>query len=790
MSNKKLSFKLGQEKNRGELYTRHSNIIENTVVSFEEGQTLFSYSEIDSTKYPYKPYDHTYKTKSSKDARIYIDLSNERIPISSYFSDYSSKLWDLSSGTEFNCGNNGRPIFFSNGVPCPAQFKIETVNRATLGTTPNTFKVSIDATHDNQAIVKLPCNFGICSTAGNTIAKTVTVDISSDTPFILGNGIKVTILFQNGNTQGLSNVTLNVNNTGAKKIKIGNSSNLSTNFIKSGQICHFTYYNNYWYLDSSPEATASQNGLLSINSQQIKGQKDFLDKILLRNGFEFRGPSAVPLASLSGSNIGDSKNGLVTLTLGSIASAVDQGKGCIKLYNNETKTTTLTTYSNDTDTSNQNIYFRNYGSADNYFVTTNTPLKVGGSDDTNGDNPVYISDKGVVTACNGIVVTAGAQTFSGEKTFNGPINIDIQYGGTSGLIENSDNVYKYLAIKNGNDDYIAIDNKCIQKCGQDTELLINPDGGRVSFSEGTFCIDDNGIVTINTETVSTSSDTGALIVNGGIGVAKTSYMTSIFPNTTMSSQLGGFDNIWKHIFSNEYLIHDGENGHFSNAYTGGRIYTETGASSSGSSCYTCIELGNRLSEDEYEGSRAGALTIYGPKKGGVTIETRSDHGNYVRTFYLPSESSSQYAVWSNKEDTSVGGMTYLADGTSNGHEPVYVTAAGRVYPCSGIVVTEGNQTFTGIKTFSNTIICEDTISTQAIFSGNIYSNEHNNYNLGTVTNRWKNIYIADYVNTGTLVLGNTGSSGSQTTTIGYGTQNPETAVSSPVAGRVYFKIIS
>jgi hypothetical protein len=40
-----------------------------------------------------------------------------RIPISSYFSDYSSKLWDLSSGTEFNVGNSLESIYFKDGQP-------------------------------------------------------------------------------------------------------------------------------------------------------------------------------------------------------------------------------------------------------------------------------------------------------------------------------------------------------------------------------------------------------------------------------------------------------------------------------------------------------------------------------------------------------------------------------------------------------------------------------------------------------------------------------------------------
>lgn len=591
MSSKKLSFKMGTSGNR--------NIIHGTRLGPNEGQIIFDYNSTlngENNFYPYADYQINAASatkKPSYDVKVYLDIDNEnRIPLTTKFSDYSSKLWDLSTGTEFNIGDSSNPVYFSNGIPVKAKFKIETTHRATLGTTPNTFKVSIDATNNDQAIVKLPCNFGICSTAGNTVAKTATVDISGNTPFVLGNGIKVTILFQNGNTQGLSNVTLNVNNTGAKKIKIGNSSNLSTNFIKSGQICHFTYYNNYWYLDSSPEATASQNGLLSVNSQQIEGQKHFLKSVLLANGFEFRGPNAIPLASLKGSNIGNSENGLVTLTLGSIASAVDQGKGCIKLYNNETKTTTLTTYSNDTDTSNQNIYFRNYGSADNYFVTTNTPLKVGGSDNANGDKPVYISDKGVATACNGIVINELDQTFKGSKSFS------------------------------------------------------------------------SQMVLTRSANISASNQRGAL-------------------------RIGPSD------YSSGYNL----------------LFDRTGIQA-------------------HDSSRNSSSLNLNPNGGDIYLGPQS---------------------WITPDYDDQGDYLYIY----------------------GTIETYGD------------ITCGGSIS-----SGGIYPASHNQWNIGNNTERWQNIYIADYVNTGALVLGNTGSSGSQTTTIGYGTGNPETVVSSPTIGRVYFKIIS
>lgn len=964
---KNLSFKIGTSGNR--------NIANGTRVSPNEGQVIFDYNSIlngENNFYPYADYQingATAAQKPSYDVKVYLDIDDEnRIPLTTKFSDYSSKLWDLSTGIELNCGSNGRPVFFSNGVPCPTQFKIETINRATLGTTPNTFKVSIDATNNNQAIVKLPCNFGICSTAGDTIAKTVTVDISGDTPFVLGNGIKVTILFQNGNTSTLNNVTLNVNNTGAKKIKIGNSSNLSTNFIKSGQICHFTYYNDYWYLDSSPEATASQNGLLSINSQQIKGQKDFLDKILLRNGFEFRGPSAVPLASLSGSNIGDSEKGLVTLAIGSIASAADQGKGCIKLYNNEIKTTTLTTYSNDINTSNQTIYFRNYGSADNYFVTTNTPTRLGGSEDTNGDKPVYISDKGVATECNGIVVTGSAQTFDGNKTFTGNIKIatknpesvdnTAQYNCFYISDENYDNDgYKlyfdargFQTIKNNetSDLYlnadggliqlgtgIEIDDNVIQANNYQNSspsnenfyiktLELNKKGGSTSIGKNTpIEITENGIVTISNTTESSAYTNGALIVGGGIGVAKTSYMASIYPGAsrTTTYTLGSASNIWSGVYSQyNYLFGSSGNNYtqiktedtpsssvtvtvpnidgnvtisktsdFENDgdsvkyykipfYTtdykeigvndGFRLWQYKGSTDKADEGISTLTLGNDK-PSETENNKYGAVDIYSIDSSYQSLRSAVSETRGVT--YLRNYGTSGFLVATAELNTAVGGEA------TNGDTPVFISETGLATACTGIVVNELAQTFKGSKTFSsqmvlttkgsidsyntggtlrigpstitssnsllfnrdtiqardksgngndlylnpnggdilfgdysyfspeassdggNYLFIDGEIETQgdiicggSISSGGIYPMSHNQWNIGSDTVRWDNIYVSNYVSTGALQLGNTGGSPStnKTTTIGYGTSDPSSVVSSPEIGRVYFKIIS
>lgn len=67
-------------------------------------------------------------------------------------------------------------------------------------------------------------NFGICSTAAGTAAKTVTTGGT----FELIEGSKILVLFSNTNTAG--SPTLNVNGTGAKAIYISSTDGISNSF--------------------------------------------------------------------------------------------------------------------------------------------------------------------------------------------------------------------------------------------------------------------------------------------------------------------------------------------------------------------------------------------------------------------------------------------------------------------------------------------------------------------------------------------------------------------------------
>lgn len=88
--------------------------------------------------------------------------------------------------------------------------------------------------------------YGVCSTGGNVVAKTVTVS-----PPITGltTGMLIYVKFNNANTG--SNPTLNVNGTGAKAIKRYGTTAPSTSASSSwnaGSVCALVYDGTYWQM--------------------------------------------------------------------------------------------------------------------------------------------------------------------------------------------------------------------------------------------------------------------------------------------------------------------------------------------------------------------------------------------------------------------------------------------------------------------------------------------------------------------------------------------------------------
>lgn len=84
-----------------------------------------------------------------------------------------------------------------------------------------------------------------CSTPSSTIEKSATIFVDYDVAFELKKGITVTVYFTNENTA--TNITLNVNETGAKEIYY-QGSNLSSSLLVANGLYDFVYDGTYWQL--------------------------------------------------------------------------------------------------------------------------------------------------------------------------------------------------------------------------------------------------------------------------------------------------------------------------------------------------------------------------------------------------------------------------------------------------------------------------------------------------------------------------------------------------------------
>ena len=108
----------------------------------------------------------------------------------------------------------------------------------------STFKDNVDVLLNNKD------SYGVCNTAANVAAKTV-----SHSTFVLTNGVSISVKFVNSNTA--ENPTLNVNNTGAKAIyRFGTTKPGITEATSwtAGSIVTLTYDGTNWIMNDVQEA--------------------------------------------------------------------------------------------------------------------------------------------------------------------------------------------------------------------------------------------------------------------------------------------------------------------------------------------------------------------------------------------------------------------------------------------------------------------------------------------------------------------------------------------------------
>ena len=94
----------------------------------------------------------------------------------------------------------------------------------------------------------VPLQLATCGTALNNVAKVVTLS-----GFQLYTGARISVVFTNttGDYPTSGNITLNVNNTGAKTVKDGHTNQSTMNYQQAGifgynHICEFIYNGTYW----------------------------------------------------------------------------------------------------------------------------------------------------------------------------------------------------------------------------------------------------------------------------------------------------------------------------------------------------------------------------------------------------------------------------------------------------------------------------------------------------------------------------------------------------------------
>lgn len=111
--------------------------------------------------------------------------------------------------------------------------------------------------------------YGVCTTASNTAAKTVTVDFSGT--LTLFTGMEVRVKFDNANTA--SSPTLNVNSTGAKSIMLYGTTNAGSGAWIAGDIVTLIYDGTNWIMGSQKQITAntptSLSGVLSGDGSTV-----------------------------------------------------------------------------------------------------------------------------------------------------------------------------------------------------------------------------------------------------------------------------------------------------------------------------------------------------------------------------------------------------------------------------------------------------------------------------------------------------------------------------------------
>lgn len=152
--------------------------------------------------------------------------------------------------------------------PCTVVITAPVVHKLDEKYIPDTIARTNDVADVNNDIADLAQRagvvyYGVCSTAAATSAKLVRLQ-HSDKNFKLKTGVIVSVKFTYSNTNSM---TLNVDSTGAKPIRVLNNTLIDLNYWRPNSYVTFLYDGSYWNIIfmGSGDASTSYHGLVNLS---------------------------------------------------------------------------------------------------------------------------------------------------------------------------------------------------------------------------------------------------------------------------------------------------------------------------------------------------------------------------------------------------------------------------------------------------------------------------------------------------------------------------------------------
>lgn len=153
---------------------------------------------------------------------------------------------DTEASVSLSVGTGGANRGIYDNTPSVNQWLVYTNGTNTYVQCPSGGKVYLDGieAYSSKNPPPAPTQYGVCSTSGATVAKTVTIS-----NFQLVTGATIFVKFSNGNTA--SSPTLNVNSTGAKAIKEYGTTAIGVSVWMTGTVVGLVYDGTNWVVVSA-----------------------------------------------------------------------------------------------------------------------------------------------------------------------------------------------------------------------------------------------------------------------------------------------------------------------------------------------------------------------------------------------------------------------------------------------------------------------------------------------------------------------------------------------------------